>query len=103
MLRGEAMTQLLLDYYSGNRQPNFAVFEKAGFKAAYRKFSMQPGPETEIDIYIKAQRDAGWGIAGTHWCDPSSAPGQWPAQADHFQRQIDLYDPAVLVLDEEQY
>ena len=97
------MTQLLLDYYSGNRQPNFAVFGKAGFKAAYRKFSMQLGPDTEIDIDIKAQRDAGWGIAGTHWCDPSSAPSQWPAQADHFQRQIDLYDPAVLVLDEEQY
>src|SRR3972149_7760405 len=24
------MTQLLLDYYSGNRKPNFEVFEKAG-------------------------------------------------------------------------
>jgi hypothetical protein len=97
------MTILLLDYYSGNRQPNFDVFTAAGFRAGFRKFSMQLGPDGEINIDLAAQKKAGWGIGGYHWCDPSPSATQWPIQADHFQRQIDLYDPAVLMLDEEQY
>ena len=97
------MTQLLLDYYSGNRQPNFAVFEKAGFRAAIRKFSMQLSQDIELDIDIPAQKAAGWGVGAYHWADPIPAPAYWYKQADHFLRAVDTWKPAVLSLDVEQY
>jgi len=97
------MTQLLLDYYSGNRQPNFAVFEKAGFKAAIRKFSMQLSQDIELDIDIPAQKAAGWGVGGYHWADPIPAPAYWYKQADHFLRAIDAWKPSVLAVDVEQW
>src|SRR3990172_8305516 len=75
------MTQLLLDYYSGNRQPNFAVFEKVGFKAAIRKFSMQLSQDIELDIDIPAQKAAGWGVGAYHWADAIPAPAYWYKQA----------------------
>ena len=97
------MTQLLLDYYSGNRQPNFAVFEKVGFKAAIRKFSMQLSQDIELDIDIPAQKAAGWGVGAYHWADAIPAPAYWYKQADHFLRAVDTWKPAVLSLDVEQY
>jgi GH25 family lysozyme M1 (1,4-beta-N-acetylmuramidase) len=97
------MTILMLDYYSGNRQPNFAVFGQAGFKAAIRKASMQLSQDIELDIDIPAQKAAGWGVGMYHWCDPIPAPAYWYKQADHFLRAIDKWQPAVLSLDVEQY
>jgi len=97
------MTILLLDYYSSNRQPNFAVFGQAGFKAAFRKFSMQLSQDIELDIDIPAQKAAGWGLGGYHWADPIPAPAAWYKQADHYMRAFDKWQPSVTMIDTEQW
>src|SRR3972149_5246445 len=79
------MTQLLLDYYSGNRQPNFAVFEKVGFKAAIPSLdveqywaswwdkSLRLAPQRILDNaiflwdYIKARSDLPLMVYTARW------------------------------------
>ncbi len=97
------MATLLLDFYSGNRTPNYAVFGKAGFRAAIRKFSMQLSQDIELDIDIPPLRAAGWGLGAYHWCDPIPPPGAWYKQADHFLRAVDKWKPEVLAIDVEQH